>query len=107
MWIRAMAWELYERDRAHHADHHAVAFDSTSAPATLWVGNDGGISISTDAFAADRVGYMPKAAGDSGPQTTPVPANVVTWRKRSHGLCVTRVIEKVLGTASSCRCPTR
>ncbi|MEM9520368.1 MAG: hypothetical protein AAGA37_13680 [Actinomycetota bacterium] len=85
MWIRAMAWEIYESHRAHHADHHALTFDQAG---NLWAGNDGGLAVSTDAFLPDRVGYADKTVDDIAPQTLPLPANVTAWRKRSHGMNV-------------------
>lgn len=50
-------------DRAQHADQQAVAFDR-DRPHLAWVGNDGGVSLTTD------LGRI--------------------WRKRSHGILATQ-----------------
>ena len=59
-WDRVINWLEYNKgDRAQHADQHAVVFDHSDIR-KVWVGNDGGISMT----------------GDLGH----------SWRKRSHGI---------------------
>ncbi len=59
-WTKVIEWTQYDLgDRAQHADQHAFLFDGLN-PRKIWVGNDGGISMSPDLGA--------------------------TWRKRSHGI---------------------
>ena len=59
-WEKMMDWRMFDTgDRAQHADHHAFLFDGLD-PRKVWVGNDGGISMSRDLGR--------------------------TWRKRSHGI---------------------
>ena len=60
-WTKVIDWTKYDsgNDRAQHADQHAFVFD-IGDPRKIWVGNDGGISMSRD-------------LGN-------------TWRKRSHGI---------------------
>lgn len=63
-WDKKLDSENYDKgDRAQHADQHAFLFDGLE-PRKVWVGNDGGISMS----------------GDLG----------TTWRKRSHGILATQ-----------------
>ena len=57
-------------DRAQHGDNHVLLFD-VREPNSLWVGNDGGISFTPDVVNAN-------------------PLTASTWRKRSHGLCVSQ-----------------
>jgi len=57
-------------DIAQHADTHALVFD-VREPNRLWVGNDGGISMTPDVVNAN-------------------PLVARTWRKRSHGLCISQ-----------------
>ncbi len=76
-WTHAMAGQLYHVDRAHHEDHHAAVFDPVANPPPLWVGNDGGISVSHD---------WHKNPVDPHTGTLPTPPNVITWRKRSFGI---------------------
>lgn len=57
-------------ERSEHGDNHEVVFD-LAQPNRLWVGNDGGISM-----APDVVNFNPRIAR--------------TWRKRSHGLCISQ-----------------
>jgi len=59
-WEKILDWTKYdEGDRAQHADQHALLFDALD-PRKVWIGNDGGISLSRDLGT--------------------------TWRKRSHGI---------------------
>mgnify|MGYP000110813676 CR=1 FL=1 len=59
-WDKIIDWLQYNKgDRAQHADQHACVFDHSDIR-KVWVGNDGGISMT----------------GDLGH----------TWRKRSHGI---------------------
>ena len=59
-WDKVIDWLQYNRgDRAQHADQHALLFDHSDIR-KVWVGNDGGISMT----------------GDLGHN----------WRKRSHGI---------------------
>jgi hypothetical protein len=70
-WDTIIDWVNHTAvDRAQHGDHHALLFD-VREPNSLWIGNDGGIS-----FTADVVNANPLTAS--------------TWRKRSHGLCVSQ-----------------
>ncbi len=63
-WQKVMNWELNTKgDRAQHADQHALLFDRLDRR-TIWVANDGGISMSRDLGT--------------------------TWRKRSHGILATQ-----------------
>jgi photosystem II stability/assembly factor-like uncharacterized protein len=87
-WIRAMAWDLYHLDRGHHADNHQLAFGhppGAGAPPSLWVANDGGISVSTD--------WSTGASYPNGTIVLPLPANTVTWRKRSHGILASQMYD--------------
>ena len=70
-WESIIDWVNHTSvDRAQHGDNHTLVFD-VREPNRLWVGNDGGIS-----FTADVVNANPLTAS--------------TWRKRSHGLCVSQ-----------------
>lgn len=61
-WEKVMDWRQFNLgDHAQHGDQHAFIFDGLDRR-TVWVGNDGGISMSRD-------------LGKPG-----------TWRKRSHGI---------------------
>ncbi len=63
-FLPCLDWTRYSQgDRAQHADQHAVVFDR-DRPHLAWIGNDGGISLTTD-------------LGRS-------------WRKRSHGILATQ-----------------
>ncbi|HYJ84705.1 MAG TPA: hypothetical protein VEW46_01455, partial [Pyrinomonadaceae bacterium] len=63
-WVKVLNWLNYDKgDRAQHADQHALIFDGLDAR-SIWVGNDGGISLSRDLGT--------------------------TWRKRSHGILATQ-----------------
>ena len=89
-WLRAMAWDIYHIDRAHHADNHAAVFANqpgapAGTPPALWVANDGGISRSTD--WSTGVGYP------RGLVSLPLPANVISWRKRSHGISASQMYD--------------
>lgn len=47
-WSKIIDWEQhYKGDRAQHADQHALLFDYAN-PMSIWVGNDGGVSASSD-----------------------------------------------------------
>ncbi len=86
-WKRAMAGELLMLDPAQHADHHAIAFGPERPDPTLWVGNDGGIAVSSNWHsAADE--YAPKRSDQGGTQTAELPADAVTWGRRGHGVDV-------------------
>lgn len=59
-WTKVLDWLKFDRgDRAQHADQHVLVFDPTD-PTTVWLGNDGGISLSRNLGK--------------------------TWRKRSDGI---------------------
>ena len=103
-WLRAMAWDLYALDRAHHADNNQAIFATDAATGNttdLWVANDGGISRSSDwgRAVAALAGYQDQVrisgAGNRIGQTTtlPLPANVITWRKRSHGISAAQMYD--------------
>ncbi|HEX7330455.1 MAG TPA: hypothetical protein VF290_03095 [Pyrinomonadaceae bacterium] len=63
-WQKVLVWTNYDKgDRAQHADQHALLFDGLD-PRKIWVGNDGGISMSRNLGT--------------------------TWRKRSHGILATQ-----------------
>ena len=82
-WNRAMAWDIYTIDRAHHADHHAIEFVQRGAgPPELWNGNDGGISMSRDWTTG--ASYLNSTA--VGVTSFPLPAGATTWEKRGDGL---------------------
>lgn len=87
-WIRAMAFDLYTIDRAHHEDHHAAVFDPVADPPPLWVANDGGVSVSIDWHKAPVDPYPVRSAAGT---TLPMPPNVITWRKRSHGIAAAQM----------------
>ncbi|MDJ0768552.1 MAG: hypothetical protein QNJ12_07140 [Ilumatobacter sp.] len=89
-WNLAMLSDLYHLDRAHHADHHAALFIQR-APGTpeLWVGNDGGISMSTDWNTANS--YV--ARGTNPSTILPLPAGGTTWQKRSAGLLAAQMYD--------------
>jgi len=86
-WRRAMAAELFMLDPAHHADHHAIAFGPERPDPALWVGNDGGIAVSSNWQSATDE-YAPKRRDQSGTQTGELPADPVTWTRRGHGVDV-------------------
>ena len=65
-WTKVLDWTRYTADRAQHADQHVLLFDGLD-PRKIWLGNDGGISISRD-------------LGN-------------TWRKRSHGILATQPLD--------------
>lgn len=83
-WVRATAMELYHLDRAHHEDQHATVFDPVADPPPLWIGHDGGIAVSDDWHRNPVDSYPAKTP--LNPTVLPLPANVITWRRRSHGL---------------------
>lgn len=59
-WVKVIDGRNYDKDdRAQHADQHACVFDAVDS-LKVWVGNDGGISMS------ENLG--------------------LSWRKRSHGI---------------------
>lgn len=62
-----LEWPNYDLgDHSQHADQH-VAFFDVQDRRTLWIGNDGGISVARDVTRSD-------------------PAEPGFWRKRSHGI---------------------
>lgn len=66
-FLPCLDWTRYDGgDRAQHADQHAVVFDRDK-PHYTWVGNDGGISLTTNLGGA--------------------------WRKRSHGILATQFVD--------------
>ena len=65
-WTKVLDWTRYTADRAQHADQHGFLFDGLD-PRKIWIGNDGGISMSRD-------------LGN-------------TWRKRSHGILATQPLD--------------
>ena len=68
-WDLILDWLNYDRgDHAQHADQHAALFDSGDTR-SLWVANDGGISLATDVVQ---------------PGSNPLSDRL--WRKRSHGI---------------------
>ena len=70
-WETIIDWGNFTSvDRAQHGDTHALMFDLLE-PDRLWVGNDGGISCAPDVVNAN-------------------PLTARTWRKRSHGLCISQ-----------------
>jgi hypothetical protein len=70
-WQTIIDWGNFSSiDRAQHGDTHALMFDQRE-PNRLWVANDGGISSAPDVVNAN-------------------PMTARTWRKRSHGLCVSQ-----------------
>jgi len=90
VWLRAVAWDLYHIDRGQHADHQQTVFAPqpgapAGTPPALWDANDGGISRSLD--WSTGVGYP------SGSVTLPLPANAITWRKRSHGISASQMYD--------------
>ncbi len=104
-FIRIMAWDHNQRDRAHHADQHAALFrdDPGNPRGALWVANDGGISRSLDwhpvapQTPADKE-WRPLAdlddviAGVTRIAITDddeVPDTAAAWRKRGHGIDAT------------------
>ncbi|HEV8248652.1 MAG TPA: hypothetical protein VGQ15_01645 [Gaiellaceae bacterium] len=113
-WLRAMAWELYQLDRAHHGDHHVALFapqpGAAAAPPALWVANDGGISRSLDWRTGS--GYPGALRRPLGPGRPPVvqaslslpiqgvdgngvtvPQPPISWRKRSHGVSASQMYD--------------
>lgn len=47
-WTKILDWNQHDLgDRAQHADQHAISFDMAN-PMRIWVGNDGGVSASSD-----------------------------------------------------------
>ncbi len=114
-WLRAMAWELYVLDRAHHGDHHAAVFApqpgaAAGTPPALWVANDGGISRCLDwKTAAGYPGAVREPLGHLHPPAqqaqltlpvtgvdgvgAPVAAAPMTWRKRSHGISAAQMYD--------------
>ena len=62
-WEKVINRKKYSADRAQHADQHILIFDGLDRR-KIWVGNDGGISMSAN-------------LGN-------------TWRKRSHGILATQ-----------------
>lgn len=47
-WTKIIDWLEHDRgDRAQHADQHALLFDHIN-PNRIWIGNDGGLSTSSD-----------------------------------------------------------
>lgn len=76
-WQRVMDWTLNDNgDRAQHADHFAIVFETGGIP-RLWNCNDGGISTSDNFGAAVVVG----------------PPSVPTWRKRSYGISAAQLFD--------------
>jgi len=70
-WQTIIDWSNFTSvDRAQHGDTHALIFDLRE-PNRLWVGNDGGISSTPDVVNANPLAER-------------------TWRKRSHGLCISQ-----------------
>ena len=70
-WDLIIDWPFHTAaDRAQHGDNHAFVFDLQS-PNRLYVGNDGGISMTPDVVNIN-------------------PSTGRTWRKRSHGLCISQ-----------------
>ncbi len=66
-WQRIIHWAQFDDgDRAQHGDQHAVMFDALD-PQRMWVGNDGGISMTPDITQGN-------------------PRTDRSWRKRSHGI---------------------
>ncbi len=71
-FAKRLDWRQYGRgDRAQHADQHAIIFDKRNttgvARRKIWVGNDGGISMTEDTG--------------------------VTWRKRSYGITAAQLVD--------------
>ena len=47
-WTKILDWKQHDLgDRAQHADQHDILFDMAN-PMRIWVGNDGGVSTSSD-----------------------------------------------------------
>ena len=70
-WQLIIDWRFHTpSDRAQHGDNHAINFDRRS-PNRLYIGNDGGISMTPDVVHIN-------------------PSTGHTWRKRSHGLCISQ-----------------
>src|SRR3954452_15291700 len=94
-WVRAMAGDLYHLDRPHHADNHQALFARLpGAPAgatpALWTANDGGISVSTNWNAVPTPAGSPTRTRST---PLPLPANPITWRKRSHGISASQMYD--------------
>jgi photosystem II stability/assembly factor-like uncharacterized protein len=109
-FIRIMAWDHHQRDRGHHADHHAALFhdDPGNARGALWVANDGGVSRSLDWHPAPpappdppqlpaakewTAAALPPGTGTAIALTDEdnVPATAAVWRKRGHGIDATQM----------------
>ncbi len=70
-WERLIDWQnFFGEDLAQHPDQHDVIFDRIERN-RIWIGNDGGISSAPDVVNAN-------------------PRTDRTWRKRSHGLCISQ-----------------
>ena len=107
-WLRAMAWDLYQFDRAHHGDHHVAAFApqpgaaAGTPPGTL--GRERRRHLREHRLEHGRRlrGRTPQAARRRAPadrqrrphaaaagrrrQRRPVAGAPISWRKRSHGI---------------------
>ncbi len=70
-WERLIDWRnFFGEDLAQHPDHHDVIFDRVERN-RVWVASDGGVSTAPDIVNAN-------------------PRTDRTWRKRSHGLCISQ-----------------
>jgi hypothetical protein len=70
-WERLIDWRnFFGEDLAQHPDQHDVIFDRVERN-RIWIGNDGGVSSAPDVVNAN-------------------PRTDRTWRKRSHGLCISQ-----------------
>jgi len=72
-FTRSIEWTIYNTGRrGYHGDQHAVAFVADPGPTPpLWVGNDGGVTMSTAYLTAAGAPATPDHAG---------------WRRRVAGL---------------------
>src|SRR5690606_23257283 len=95
----------------HHADNHQALFvpqpgAPAGTPPALWVANDGGISRSLDWHSGAAYSDQFDAAGAYQPVVLPLPANVMTWRKRSHGISASQMYDltqsPLLPTMAAC-----
>jgi photosystem II stability/assembly factor-like uncharacterized protein len=101
-WLLPQAGAMFHIDPGHHADHHALVFAEvppdpylgpfTAGTILLWDANDGGLSASGD--WATGVSYAAPPLPAKLPDVRlPLPANVITWRKRSHGIVGAQVYD--------------